>query len=78
MLEYYGNTLAAAGEEIGKYTEEMDNLNGLLDHYSSLLKLIGKEKNYGMMAKVLQGSVDVLSDSLDVATKEYEFYSTEA
>ena len=78
MLEYYGNTLAAAGEEIGKYTEKMDNLNGVLDHYSSLLKLIGKEKNYDMMAEVLKGSVDVLSDSLDVATKEYEFYSTEA
>lgn len=78
MLEYYGNTLAAASEEIGKYTEKMDNLNGVLDHYSSLLKLIGKEKNYDMMAEVLQGSVDVLSDSLDVATKEYEFYSAEA
>jgi hypothetical protein len=32
-MEYYGNTLAMAGEEIAKYTDRMEHQTSVLDHY---------------------------------------------
>ena len=77
MLEYYGNTLAAAGEEIGKYTDRMEHLTSVLDHYSAIMKLIGKEKNYEMMGEILKGSAKTLENTLAVSKAEYEFYKNE-
>jgi chromosome segregation ATPase len=53
MQNYYGDTLAKAGEEIGKYTDKIENLSGVLDHYQSLLALIGKENDFQSMGVVL-------------------------
>jgi hypothetical protein len=78
MQEYYGNTLDAAGEELGKYTERMDHLNSVLDHYQSLLTVIGKETDYKSMGVVLQGIADGAENSLEVAKAEYAFYAGEA
>jgi hypothetical protein len=78
MLEYYGNTLSMAGEEIAKYTDRMDHLNSVLDHYQSLLSTIGKETDYKSMGVVLQGIADGLENSKKVAEAEYAFYKAEA
>jgi hypothetical protein len=53
MQEYYGNTLAMAQEEIGKYTERMSHLSSVLEHYQSMLAIIGKETDYKSMGVVL-------------------------
>jgi chromosome segregation ATPase len=53
MQNYYGDTLVKAGEEIGKYTDKIENLSGVLDHYQSLLTLIGKENDFQSMGVVL-------------------------
>lgn len=78
MQDYYGNTLSAAGEELSKYTERMDHLNSVLDHYQSLLTTIGKETDYKSMGVVLQGIADGAENSLEVAKAEYAFYAGEA
>jgi hypothetical protein len=78
MQEYYGNTLSAAGEELDKYTERMDHLNSVLDHYQSLLGIIGQETDYKAMGIVLQGIADGAENSLAVAKAEYAFYAGEA
>jgi hypothetical protein len=43
MEDYYSNTLSMAQDETSKYTDKMENLNSVLDHYSSILDLVGKE-----------------------------------
>jgi hypothetical protein len=53
-MEYYSETLAAAGEEIAKYTELMENASGVLDHYSSIAEMLGKSTDYKYMGKILQ------------------------
>lgn len=78
MQEYYGNTLAKAQEEIGKYTEKMGHLSGVLDHYQSMLAIIGKETDYKSMGIVLQGIADNMANQVKVAEEEYAFYKGEA
>jgi hypothetical protein len=33
----------------------MDNLTGVLDHYSNIVKLLGKEKDYNLTNTILTG-----------------------
>jgi hypothetical protein len=53
MTEYYGNTLNMANEEIVKYTDRMEHLSSVLDHYQNLLSLMGKENDYESIGVVL-------------------------
>jgi hypothetical protein len=53
MQDYYGNTLSMAQEEIDKYSSKMENLSGVLDHYSSMMSIIGKETDYATMGVIL-------------------------
>ena len=78
MMNYYGETLSAASEEIGKYTDRMDSLNSVLDHYQSLMTLIGKETDYKAIGIVLQGAADTAQNSLAVAQATAEFYAKQA
>jgi hypothetical protein len=54
MITYYGETLAAAGEELAKFTDLMDHHVDVLDHYSSLLEIMGKSKDWARMKTILQ------------------------
>jgi hypothetical protein len=67
MQDYYGNTLSMAQEELGKHTSKMENLSSVLDHYSSMMSIIGKETDYTAMGTVLQGIADNLSNQVAVA-----------
>ena len=60
MKEFYGNTLANAQEEIGKYTSLIEHQNTVLDHFANLSKLIGKEIDYEWMGEILSGQTVVL------------------
>jgi hypothetical protein len=55
MLNYYGETLAAASEELTVYTERMAHHNSVLDHYKNLLSIIGEEANYKSLDIILKG-----------------------
>jgi len=46
MQSYYGDTLAAANEEIEKYVSLMGNSANVLEHYKNLMELTGKSTNY--------------------------------
>ena len=78
MLEYYGNTLSMAGEEITKYTTKIEQLSSVLDHYQSLLSLIGKENDFESMNIVLSGIASTANDAKNAAKAEYEFYAKQA
>lgn len=46
MMNYYGDTLAAAGEEIAKYTDQMEHQNSVLDHYKNIMDIMGKSNDF--------------------------------
>ena len=78
MMRYYGETLAAAGEEIAKYVDQMDHLTTVLDHYQSLMEIMGKSTDYESIGVILEGKVKVLSDQAAVAKETMEMYKDQA
>jgi hypothetical protein len=78
MVSYYGETLAAAGEELVLYTERMEHHNSVLDHYKNLLTIVGEETNYKAMDTILRGQAKVLQNTAEVSKSTYEMYAKEA
>lgn len=77
MITYYGETLAAAGEELSKFTDLMDHHVEVLDHYSSLLEIIGKSKDWARMKTILQTQVDVAENAAEASKANYKMLETE-
>lgn len=77
MVEYYGDTLNMAIEEIAKYTDQMDHLVGVLDHYQSLMEIMGKENNYAAMGVVLEGRAKLLEDQVAASKSTMEMLKSE-
>jgi hypothetical protein len=40
----------------------MEHLTSVLDHYLSLVDLLGKKKDYGMMRNFLEGKASTVKD----------------
>ena len=78
MSEYYGDTLAAAGEEIAKFTDKMEHQADVLEHFASMMEILGKETDYKSMGIILQGQADVAANELEVAKRTYALYKQEA
>ena len=72
MMHYYRDTLEAASEEIADFTDHMEHLTGVFDHYLSLMEILGKEKDYSAMGNFLSGKADTIKDRLDVAKEYYD------
>lgn len=72
MKSYYEDTLDAASEELSKYTDRMEHLTGVLDHYKNLIELINGEYDYKSISKILDGQAKTLKNELDVATEYYQ------
>jgi hypothetical protein len=53
MMEYYSNAISTAQEEFDTYINIIDSGIEKLEHYRSLLSLIGKDNNYKMVDTVL-------------------------
>jgi hypothetical protein len=67
-----------AQEELAAFTDQMEHLNSVFDHYTSLLDLLGKRKNFTVSGQVLMGKANNVKNELDVYRDEYEMYSKEA
>ena len=78
MMHYYGETLAAAGEEIDKVTSRMEHQTAVLDHYQIMLDLMGKSTDYQAVGKVLAGKAETTKNEMEAARKEFDLYSKEA
>lgn len=74
MMEYYGKTVKAAQEELDKYTNRLEHLTGVLDHYKNLMDILGRNKDYASLGIILEGQAKTLKDELDVATKDYQMW----
>ena len=78
MLEYYGNTLAMAGEELAKYTERMEHQTAILEHYKSIMDIIGESTDYEAMGIILEGQAKTIENELKVAKENYAMLAEEA
>lgn len=78
MQEYYGEVMDMALEEISIYTDEMEQLNSVLDHYSNILELVGKQEDYTTKGKILQSKATNLRNELQVQQELYEKSNAEA
>ena len=78
MMNYYGETLNKAQEELTEYTDKMDNMTSVLDHYRTLLDLTGQSQNFKVIGTVLEGQVKTIENSYQVAKENYEWFADEA
>ena len=78
MQDYYGNVMTMAIEEIGIYTAEMEQLNSVLDHYSSIIEIVGKQDDYSTKNKILNSKANNIKKELAVQTQLYEKSNAEA
>ena len=77
MLEYYGNTLDLAEEELSKYTDQMEHLTSVLDHYRSILSLLGRDTDYTRVLTVLEGNAQTKRNKFDASKAWYESLKAE-
>jgi 6-phosphofructokinase len=70
-MEYYGETLQMASDEIDKITDQMEHHNSVLEHYLSILELMGESANYKTIGVVLEGQAEVKKDRMIAAQKEW-------
>jgi hypothetical protein len=72
MMHYYEDTLNAASEELADFTDHMEHLTDVFDHYLNLMDILGKQKDYDAMGDFLGGKADTIKDRLDTATAYYD------
>lgn len=78
MMDYYGNTLAMAGEEIAKYASLVESSANALSYYSSIAALMGKETDYKYMGVILKSQADIAKNSYDIAKAQYDMLKNSA
>jgi hypothetical protein len=78
LQDYYGNVLSMALEEIAIYTDEMENLNSVLDHYSNIMDIVGKKEDFASRKKILTSKANNLKNEAEVQSKIYEESNAEA
>lgn len=78
MKAYYGDTLSKASEELGKYTDRMEHVSEVLDHYKNMMGILGKEADYNAMGEILETQAKASEDQLKVSTANYEEMTKQA
>ena len=78
MKEYYSKTLDMAQEELAKYTDRMEHQTEVLEHYQSLMEILGKETDYNGLGIILEGQAKTIENQMKVAKEAYAMYQSEA
>ncbi len=72
MLHFYEDTLSEARNELEDFTDHMEHLTSVFDHYLTLTEILGKQKDYDLMSNFLGGKADTIKDRLDTAKSYYD------
>ena len=72
MMEFYGNTLDAAAEELGYFTDQLAHHTEVLDHYRNIVEMINGEFDYGTIGTILEGATVTTKNEMDAAVANYE------
>ena len=78
MKEYYGETLDMAQEELEKFTNELEQQTEILEHYQTMMEILGKQMDYDSMGVILKGQVETIENEMEVAEAAYELYKQQA
>lgn len=78
MKNFYSETVSQAKEEIGKYTDLIEQQNGVLEHYLNISKLIGKTVDYKWLGAILQGQSEGLKTQMESSQKTYQMFADQA
>ena len=78
MMSYYSDTLSAAGEELAKYTDLMENSSGVLEHYVTIAEMLGKSTDYKYMKNILTAQATVAQNAYNVSKKNFEMLQRQA
>ena len=78
MLDFYGNVMSMAIDEISIYTDAMENLNSVLDHYSNILEITGQQEDTETKKKLLNAHAQNLQNEIDVQKEVYARTSKDA
>lgn len=78
MMTYYGDTLVAAGEELARYTDLIEEQNSVLEHYLELLDLMGESADYKKIGVVLEGQAEIAEEQAKTSRDWYEARKADA
>ena len=78
MMNYYGDTLEKGMEELSKYTDRMDHLSNVLEHYNNIISITGRDSDYEAMGIVLEGQAHAAENKMTVAKSTLEMLQQEA
>lgn len=72
MVHYYEDTLDAAAEELSFFTDQLEHCTSILEHFQNMLGLIGKENDYELLGKILEGQLKTTQNTLKAQKENYE------
>ena len=71
-MEYYGNTLDLATEELSKYTDQIDFAIDKLEHFRKVQELSGSGTDYKTTLKFIKAQKEAYQDNYEIAKKWYD------
>ena len=72
MIHYYGDTLAAAEDELSHYTDSLEHLTSVLEHYKNIIELVDGEYNFEGVDTILRGQAKTIENQMQVAESNYQ------
>lgn len=78
MMNYYEETLAAGQEELDKYTSKMEHQTAVLEHYMSIMEILGKSQDYESLGVILEAQAKSIGNEAKVAKENYKMLQAQA
>ena len=72
MMNYYGNTIDLAKQELDGYTTQLEHATKKLQHFQKVQSLSGQGKNYDTELKLINAQMKTTKNSFDVAKQWYD------
>lgn len=76
MTSAIADAYAAADETLAKYTDTMSHHISVLDHFMTLMDLLGESKNYDAMKAIAEGQVELAENMATVSKETYDMKKT--
>ena len=76
MTSAIADAYAAADESLAKYTDTMSHHISVLDHFMTLMDLLGESKNYDAMKAIAEGQVELAENMATVSKETYDMKKT--
>ena len=74
MREYYADVIDEGISKIQEMTDHFDHLASKLEHYQSILSLMGFEQDYEKQNDLLQAQIEVLDDRIKTSQQLQQVY----